>query len=87
MAVPVLSAVLLTVFFAGVRAATLHHAPPSWVLGDNALKAHHHANSRVYRFYSSNAYEACQHHPQPGWLHLHRRVSNKRPKRLSAHGG
>ena len=85
MAVPVLLAVLLIVFFAGVWAATPHHAP-TWVLGDKALKAHHHANSRVYEFYSNNAYEACQHHPQLGWLHLHRRVSNKRPKRLSAHG-
>ena len=64
---------LFVLISARVWAATMHQAP--WESGERVLKANRHQNSRVYDYYVQKGYQTCQHHPQVGWLHLHRRVS------------
>lgn len=73
MAVSAFLPALLVIVSARVWAATTHQVP--WELGERVLKANRHLNPRVYDYYVQKGYRTCQHHPQIGWLHLHRRVS------------
>ena len=76
MALGELLAAVLSLCLARAWAATTHPTSP-WEPADKSVKAGKmpHLDSRVHKFYSHNGYEACQHHPQLGWLHLYRTVS------------
>lgn len=75
MALRAILVALLSLVFTKAWAATIHQTPP-WEPGDKAMKAGRQLDSRVHDFYSRNGYEACEHHPQLGWLHLRRKVSS-----------
>ena len=75
MALRALVVALLSLVFTEAWAATMHHTP-AWEPVDRALKGSRQVDSRLHDFYSRNGYEACEHHLQLGWLHLHRGVSS-----------